>query len=371
MNTKRIIHLFIGFLFLNAQVACYAQDVIEPTITVISNKTPTSTNTLTPISIPTLEASYTSAPTSTSTLEASHTPSPTVDTTQQTWRATAIALQTAERAASLKSWREKETLIAQFPTTCEDLNFYASDISHDGKWFAASCGYKGNTTLVVQSKNGTKWILDFKDFLSPESPDGMTGTLFPMFWSPEGNYLYFTIVLGYDGGGNYCFPGERGEYGLFRLNLSKGSWVTVIPSTDSFPGYEIKFSPTGRYYACTLNGVMITDLQTGEFTTLATNGTVEKLSWSPDGKHLAYSLANCDDEKVLSSSVYIWDSTTNQEQNLLEMDGIILTPELWLDTSTLRIVGEEIKKLDSFYTIYEYSIEPQNLLFTGTATPRP
>jgi hypothetical protein len=58
-------------------------------------------------------------------------------------------------------------------------------------------------------------------------------------------------------------------------------------------------------------------------------------------------------------------------KTLFEIDGIILTPELWADNSTLRIKGEEIKNLDTFYTIYEYSIESQNLLFTGTATPSP
>jgi hypothetical protein len=357
MSAQRTFLFILGFLFLLSQSACGAQVSIEPTTTATFTKTPNPIKTLTPTSTPTLGASLTS--------------SPTVDSTQQTWHATAVAIQTAERLESMQSWDAKETQIAQFPTTCDDLNFYSSKISPDGQWFAASCGYKRNQTLRVLSIDGIKWVLDFEDFLSPESPDGISGALNPEFWSPEGNYLYFRIELGYSGGGNDCFPRERGAYGLFRLNLANGSWATVIPSTNSFPGYDIKFSPTGRRYAITLNGVIITDLQTGESTKMATNGTVEKLSWSPDGKQLAYSTASCDDEKVQSSSVYIWDSTTNQVQILLEMDEIILTPELWVDTSTLRIIGEEIKGLDSFYTIYEYSIEPQKLLFTGTATPNP
>lgn len=344
------------------QTSCTSQRVTEPIMTIAP------TETLTP-----LEPTATLVPTSTQVLTASLTPIPTIDSTKQAWHATAIAIQATERAVSQQARDEKETQIAQFSIDCESINSYPSSISPDGKWFAASCGGKRDQKLVVQNTEGTKWILEFKDFLSPESPDEMPGSLAPKFWSLDGEYLYFTIGLGYSGGGDYCFPGhgDYGDYGLFRLNLKKGLWATVIPSTDSFPGYEIEFSPTGRRYAITTDGVRITDLQTGEVTKIETNATIERLSWSPDGKYLAYSVASCDEQSVISSSTYVWDTSTNQSQIVFKTDGIVLRPESWENNSMLRIIGEEILGGDAFYTIYEYDIQQGDLLFTGTATPYP
>lgn len=359
MRAKRTFLFIISFLFLLAQTACGAQVSINVTNTVTFNVSSQEINTHTPTLPPTLRAS--------------HTPIPTVDATHQTWRATAIAIQTAERTESMEAWYAKETQISEFSIDCDRINMYSSNISTNGNWFAASCDDKENSTLVVRNKDGAKWVLEFRDFLSKESPEGMSGLIYPKFWSPDGNYLYFTIGLGYSGGGNFCFPEpwDRGEYGLFRLDLLSGIWSTIIPSTDDFPGYEIDFSPTGRRFAISLDGVMISDINTGENIQLGINEIIERMSWSPDGKYLAYASAICDDEKIISSTVYIWDTTTSQSQILVEMDGMILRPELWVNNSTLRIAGEVIIDFDSTYTIYEYVIEPRDLLFSGTETPNP
>jgi WD40 repeat protein len=344
--------------------------------TIVSNETQA-----TPIKTPeplerttnTPESIEPAVPTSRRIALASPTYTPTPNSTQQTWYATAMAVQETERSESQRSWDEKETQVAQFSVDCEHLSTYDSSISPDGKWFAASCDYKRDQTLIVQNEEGTKWIVKFEDFLNADTPTNIMGALYPKFWSPEGEYLYFTVGLGYDGGGNYCFPspGDYGNYGLFRLNLKTGLSSTHISSTDLFPGYEIEFSPTGRRYAVTMNGVMIMDLQTGNQTKIETNGVIETLKWSPDGKYLAYSVANCDEERVISSSVFVWDMLTNELLNLFNTDGMILKPELWSDNSTLRIIGEEISDLKSFYTIYEYDIVQESIIYTGTATPSP
>jgi len=349
----------IGLLFLLAQTACGAQVSVEPTTAATFTKTPNLITTLTPTLTPTFRASFTS--------------SPTADATQQTWRSTAVAIQTAARATSMQDWYAKETQIAEFSIDCDHVEFYSSNISPNGKWFAAGCDNKASSNLIVQNKEGTKWILEFKDFLSKDSPEGMWGEVSPVFWSPDGNYLYFTIGLGYSGGGNYCFPEpwDRGDYGLFRLDLLKGMWSTILPSTSYFPGYKIVFSPTGRRFAVSLDDVTISDLRTGENIQLEVDGVVERMSWSPDGKYLAYTSAICDDEKILSSSIYIWDATTSQSQVLLEVDKMILRPETWISNTKLRIAGEEIIGFNSAYTIYEYDIEPKGLLFSGTETPSP
>lgn len=311
--------------------------------------------------------------TSTPTQITNVTPRPTLTLKpSQSWHFTAVAIQSTDNALQQQTRNAKETQIAQFSINCDDMDFYSSDISPNGEWFAASCGYKRDQTLIVRNKEGTEWILEFKDFLSPESPDGIPGSLSPKFWSPDSEYLYFTTVLGYSGGGNDCFPGF-GEIGLFRLNLKLGSWTTLIAPTFSFPGYEIEFSPTGRRYAIDMNGVTITDLNTGEINTINAPGIME-LIWSPDGTYLVYSVASCGEQFAQSSSVYVWNVSTNQTQMFITMDdGTLLRPVSWSDNSTLRIDGEKFNPINgrTRLTIYIYDITQNNLAFTGTATPSP
>lgn len=346
----------------------------EPTVVPQASASPlVAFTTRTPFDeTPTPHRSDVPTTTSTPAYALSATLNPTVDATLQTWHETAIALATTQRAESNLARDDKATEIARFPATCDDMNIYSSSISPDGKWLAASCGYKRDQTLLVQNKEGVTWILEFKNFLSPDSPEGMTGALLPEFWSPDGEYLFFATTLGYDGGGNDCFSGY-GVYGLFRLSLTTGIWTTFIPPTDSFPGYEIKFSSTGRRFAADLDGILIADLQTGAVTQLDIPGArVMDLSWSPNGVQLAYSVASCGEEFAETSFVYVWDATTQQAQILTATQGrIILRPESWDDSSTLRIREEKLVGLDAFYAVYVYDTSSKRLVSAGTATPSP
>lgn len=311
--------------------------------------------------------------TSTPTQIANVTPRPTLTLKpSQSWYFTAVAIQSTEKVLLQQARSAKETQIAQFPIVCEDE--LSGNMSPNEEWLATSCGYERDQTLIVQNRVGTKWVLEFKDFLSPESPDRISGSLDPKFWSPDGEYLYFVSTLGYSGGGNECFPRTgRGEYGLFRLTLKTGAWTTLIPPTDSFNGYGIEFSSTGRRYATATNSIVVTDLNTVEVFKLDASGVMEVL-WSPDGTQLAYSVASCGEWFVQSSSLYVWDALTNQTQILVSMnDGTLLRPLSWSDNTTLRIEGE---KHDPVYrrtslTVFIYDIGQKNLVFTGTATRSP
>ncbi|MBN2116938.1 MAG: PD40 domain-containing protein [Anaerolineales bacterium] len=316
-----------------------------------------STSTSTPVATPSASATATLTAASESTLLASYV--------------TDIAARRTETAASQRARDHEATLIAQFPADWKDDNCYAMGISPDGEWLATGCGPRENPTLVVQNKGRRKWVLEFKDFLSLDTPEGMPGWLSPKSWSLDGKYLYFTSILGYSGGGDFCFPGH-GDYGLFRLHLGTGSWVTVIRPTDAFPGYEIDFAPTGRRYATTVDGLRITDLQTGEVTQINVDGVIMDLLWSPDGMHLAYSVARCGERGVESSWVYVLDDSTDQpELVLFSHEGILFKPESWNGNSTLRIEGKKWIDPRMLYTIYIYDLAGQNLMFSGTATPSP
>lgn len=244
----------------------------------------------------------------------------------------------------------------------------SSEISPDGEWFAIKCGYKWNQKLIVQSREGVKWIFNFVDFLDPGS-DGMPGSFVSLVWSSDGRFLYFSRDIGYDGGGNQCFPGY-GVYGLYRLDLKTGKLVTLVPSDNSFPGNKILFSPNNQYYAAVIGSLRITNLVSGKVTTIGKSNVME-ISWSPDSRFLAFSVASCGETLVESSSIFVWDSSTNQTQVLFSTKEMLLRPASWINNSTLRFEGEKQVGLNNLYTIFEYDLAGIKMILSGTATPRP
>lgn len=245
----------------------------------------------------------------------------------------------------------------------------SSEMSPNGEWFAISCGYKRNQKLILLNKEGKKWVFDFEALLKPKL-EGMPGAFELLAWSSDGRFLYFSKVLGYSGGGNQCFP-SFGVYGLYRLHLQSGTLVTLVPSKDdSFPGDEIRFSPTNEYYAVDIGGVRITNLATGKVAKIDVSGVMD-MSWSPDGKFLAFSVASCGEFFVESSSMVIWNSTTNQTQVLFSTNEMLLRPQSWIDNSKIRFEGEKWIGNKNAYTLFEYNLTKDEMMFSGTATPRP
>lgn len=305
-----------------------------------------------------LSSSKTVLPPETSTPTPSQTPEPTQTLTPVP---PTIPVTTLNAQATLEAF---SNLCNEFET---DSSRYV-EISPDEKWVSIGCGYKRNQTLIVQNREGVKWLFDFTDFVNPRLEGGM-GSFTTLAWSPDNRFLYFTKVLGWSGGGNQCFSGY-GVYGLYRLHLETGTLITLIPSDDWFPGNEIQFSPTNDYYAIDKDGIQITNLITGNVTKLDVSGVME-MSWSPDGKFLAFSVAKCGEDFVESSSVYVWDSSTKQTQVLFSSEEMLLIPRTWINNSLLGFEGEKWVDNDYLHTIFEYDIKSSTMIFSGTATPRP
>lgn len=268
--------------------------------------------------------------------------------------------------------RKAQATMESLEVVCDEYETDSSryvGVSPNGEWFAISCGYKSNQSLVVQNLEGTKWVFHLTNFLNPEL-QGIMGNFTPLAWSDDGRFLYFTKNLGYDGGGNQCFPGY-GVYGLYRLHLKSGTLVTLIQSKeDRFPGNEIRFSPTNEYYAVDTDGVKITSLESGKVFNIDVSGVMD-MSWSPDGKFLAFSVATCGENLVESSSIYVWDSSTHQTRVLYSTNEMLLRPQSWVDNSKLRFEGEKWVGLNNEYTIFEYDLTRNEMNFSGTATPLP
>lgn len=293
----------------------------------------------------------------------------TIEPTQQSAHFTA---EYQERLTAT-AWQVKRdavaTKVAQFPPVDCGNNENLSSLSPDEKWVFTVCGIKSNKISIVHNTNGVMWILESKNFL-PSSMVGVeeiSGSLTQEFWDTEGEYFYFSTYLSFDIGGNECFTGY-GVNGLFRLNLKTGEVATLISPSEYV---EITFSQTGRRYAADLNGVFITDLNTGEVVQLGAENVMD-LSWSQDGTKLAFSTAKCNSEGFLvSSSVYVWDAITKETHTLLTIDKISLHPDSWLDNKVLRINGEDFTSNRYILTIHEYDVVNMLLLSSGTATPRP
>lgn len=305
-----------------------------------------------------LSSSKAAFPTGTSTLTPSQTSEPTK---------TLTPVPPTIPIATLNA----EATLAAFSNLCDEFETDSSryvEISPDGKWVSISCGYKRNQTLIVQNQEGVKWVFDFTDFIDPSLEGGM-GRFAPLAWSPDNRFLYFTKVLGWSGGGNQCFPGH-GVYGLHRLHLETGTLIALISSDDWFPGYEIQFSPTNEYYAVDKDGLRITELTSGKEIKINVSGVME-MSWSPDGRFLAFSVASCGEDFVESASISVWDSSTNQTQVLFSSEEMLLMPQAWIDNSVLKFEGEQRVADDYLYTIFEYNLTDNAMIFSGTATPRP
>lgn len=311
---------------------------------------------VTPVAIVQSSPSTIALPTKTSTQTPLQTPKPTKTLTPTFPVATLNAEATVAAASKL----------------CDEFGTDSSQyklISPDGQWLSISCGYIRNQTMIVQNQNGIKWVFNFTDFIDP-SLEGVMGSFIPLAWSPDNRFLYFSKNMGYSGGGNQCFPGG-GDYGLYRLHLETGTLVTFIPSDgQDFPGDMIRFSPTNEYYAVNRDGVTIRNTLSGKETKIDVSGVME-ISWSPDGKFLSFSVASCGETLVESSSIFVWDSSTNQTQFLFSTNEMLLRPQSWMDNSKLRFEGEKWVGGNNEYTVFEYNLTENEMMFSGTATPRP
>lgn len=312
-----------------------------------------------------MQPTFTVGPTKTPTL------TPTLNPTQQTWLSTAIAIAATQKIERQQAREILESEIYQFVIECDGVtqNVQYGSLSPSKNWVSTECGRQN---LLVQNREGTKrWLLEFEDFLHPNlRSQGMPGVINSIFWDVDDSYLYFSISIGWSGGGDECFSWDV-RTGLFRLNLKNGTWVTLVNPSEYFPGDHIEVSPTGRRYVSDINGILITDVYTGEVTQIKADG-IMAFRWSPDGIKLAYSTSNCNEEGfVISSSVFIWDSITNEAQEIFTVEKEVLTPTRWDNNSIIRFEGEKHTTFESFYTLYVFDIANDELIFTGPTSLLP
>lgn len=305
---------------------------------------PTYTSTIKPTGTPTFLPHYSDTP-----AVSQRTNTPTV-TTQTMLTEQALALQ--------------ETRIAGFSTTCDDSNKYFTSLSPEGNWLAISCG---DQTLQIYSKTGKQWVAQFKDYVANQhviEGSAPRGGLYPMHWTSDEMYLYFTPAINWSIGGT-CYYGGVGE-GLYRFNLDNGTVVAILPLLKDFD-YDISFSPDGRWLIYNRGVPTILNLQTGKEIILPGGENVGDFTWSPDGSNLAYAACQLlDFQTIKNSSIKIFSLETHHSKTILEIESGFLRIDIRDGNRVLKIYDFYTNPPD--YLFFDWSTEQ---LITPTLTPTP
>ncbi len=284
--------------------------------------------------------------------------------------------QQALRAQEEEEWQQTEssrnTQVALFPNPCNDGDSNFISFSTDGLWGAAICHFYADPTLVVLDQTGKKWQFNFDDLIGypPPSESGFFASpwFYALFWSNDGNNLFFSTMIIWDWGETECiaYPNTRG---LYRLNLKSGNLTTLVHSSESSPAYQVVFSPANNYYAINQGGATIVDLATNQLSILNLSKAIS-FAWSPDGRYLAYSVAICSDDgfNAESSTAIIYDTKTEASQTILEVNEIPLRFENWEDESILLIDASGFNGTDYVSTVYAYDFSQETISITGTPT---
>ena len=304
LHNRMTVKIFMVYLFCSVLSACTSpaavlpSSVTPPTVEQKTEviKTSTATPKPSPILTKTARSTYTSFPTRTPTMTAQPDPAATAK-------------------AQIQELRES------FLIRCEDLYGNQTSLSPDGNWLAVPCGYHVITNLEIINREGKRWILQSKDFIR-----NYPGNLIPKHWVDE-DYLYFMSEI-FGDGGDPCFYGKT-ITGLFRIDLNTGTVTSTLPKL-SHPYSSVVFSPGGRRFAYSVDHPVLHDLRTGQETTIEVGDVnVGDLTWSPDGKELAYSTCQttADFSDVKESSVRIYSLDTDSVRTITAQAGGILEIE--------------------------------------------
>jgi WD40 repeat protein len=373
----KIVHIVILFILCLVLSACTGLATVSSFTKTYQIQATIST---VKVTHPNLTPNLQQSPTFTISLQTSRTPTPSprpYNTTATRTQINTVVVDhnaTLTRQANERAFELTATQIASFPVTCDHINQFYTLQSPGGNWLAVNCGDNSNRGLEVLSKEGKRWILQYKDFLAKDlisNGEPGPGGLYPEHWTIDERYLYFTARLGISGGGP-CFYGWNTD-GLYRINVEDGTVTTTlnaIPSSGAF--YDIAFSPDGRYFAYEYyyDHLAIVDLKTGETSTIESGeNEVGNLTWSPDGSQLAYGICHDtqDHTATAKSSIRVYSVETHTSRTILDVEHTLLRIESQNGNQVLEIANYDLQGNNKTeYLSFDWSSEQ-----LSTATPSP
>jgi Tol biopolymer transport system component len=170
-------------------------------------------------------------------------------------------------------------------------NFTITQVTSTGKALQAAISPDGKYVLNVQNDNGLQslWLRNVPTGSDTQIVPAASAVYASLLFSPDGNYVYF----------RKAGIGTQTEWNLYRTPVLGGTPRMIVRDVDT----NLTFSPDGRRLAygrandpevgkCQL---LTANSDGGEETILWTHsyaaGTMPHfVTWSPDGKQIAYSL---------------------------------------------------------------------------------
>jgi eukaryotic-like serine/threonine-protein kinase len=175
------------------------------------------------------------------------------------------------------------------PAAAPFQNFTVTQVTNSGKAALAAISPDGKYILSVLDDNGLQslWLRNVPTASDTQVIPPSASTYRSLAFSPDGNYIYFRKAQN----------AVNSDYNLYRAPVLGGTPQTVVRDIDS----EISFSPDGKRMAY----IRANDPEIGKSRLLSADlsGSDEKilriapilessayLSWSPDGRQLALSV---------------------------------------------------------------------------------
>jgi serine/threonine protein kinase len=216
-------------------------------------------------------------------------------------------------------------------------NFAITQATNTGKARLAALSPDGKYILDVQVDSGRQslWLRNVATGSDTQvAPPSASLFRNPMF-SPDGNYIYFEEASN----------GTGTSYDEFRAPVLGGSPQRILRDVDS----ELTFSPDGRHMAY----LRINDPEVGKYRLLTANmdGSDEtpleivavdgpalpfSASWSPDGKRIAYALIGLGDAL---STIYTFDIAQKKMSVLAALKDKAIYNLRWLPDGNWLIVN--------------------------------
>jgi len=207
-------------------------------------------------------------------------------------------------------------------------NFAITQITNSGKVDQAAISPDGKYILHVQNDNGPRslWLRNIPTGSDTQIMAPAAGTYRTLAFSPDGNYVYYRKSANV----------QANEFNLYRAPVLGGAPKQVLRDIDSNPA----FSPDGQRMAF----IRANDPEAGKYRLLSadldgSNETVllitqstrgadpTQMSWSPDGKLLAYSFQSAG---AVTGYIETFDLARKQVNTLAALPDARIVDLQWL-----------------------------------------
>lgn len=280
-----------------------------------------------------------------------------------------------------KTLRPSETpyyLKADFPKACqEQYGGHSTLISPDRNWLAEDC-YSFGGLQVSNKAREAKFLIPFKKFYNSPLYPNLSGSMRPVHWANDSQYIYFTVTPeGWMDGGNISISELAPS--LYRMNISDGETSKILSGL-----FYHSFSPTDRRlievqeYKHPVK-IIIHDITSGSNESLIPNGDSRysqagRAIWSPDGLKFifvaGFGLEYGDEvSEPMAHSLIIVDLTNLVQQIVISEIPDEIEPVNW-DANDV-ITYDIIKYANGHETrlVHKYDYKSKTAINQSTPTP--